>query len=69
GQIPSWQSTVHGVIGLVGDAVFEDPEAQMHQFSHGRAQRGLFAFSCFEQALVKGADVGVVAGPNQGRHV
>ncbi|KDD16411.1 hypothetical protein L522_4522 [Bordetella bronchiseptica MBORD707] len=69
GQIPSWPSSVHGVIRLVGDAVFEDPEAQMHQFSHGRAQRGLFAFSCFEQALVKGADVGIVAGPNQGRHV
>ncbi|KDC18817.1 hypothetical protein L504_4744, partial [Bordetella bronchiseptica F2] len=30
GQIPSWPSSVHGVIRLVGDAVFEDPEAQMH---------------------------------------
>jgi hypothetical protein len=49
--------------------VFKDAERELDQLPHGGAQSDHFGLATGQEALIQGANVGVMAGGDDGSHI
>ena len=56
-------------IRLIRFLTLKNPERQLHQFTHGGTQGGHLGFASGQQTLIQRANMGVVAGGDDGGHV